>query len=341
MKCPHCNAEVVNVHFDADLFNQEFDGIYCKACNAYLTGEDFAEIDADRLHQIVVDAYNRRNGFMPTEFDGEFFTIVESWRDYEEFITEVLLYTDLYKYYGQAILQDDRHQFFTPYEFAHPVQLLPYGDLRLGRNGHLPLNDEPYFTVPEPVQAVEEIINEVMGEWGFSDEYTTCSNCGKAIRTSPDSYSWQPDYIITRDGEILHLECIEGDYLLDEYKNSLKPLPEGVDYEQFGLTVLDTVYENGLHPGMNDDPKIALRLFKKAKIDIWFKIENSQFYTEFQIVVRDEDADRAKKLISGKSLDQGWDNAEEMGKALRGEPSDHMHVETKLISPEDFINGNL
>jgi hypothetical protein len=40
-------------------------------------------------------------------------------------------------------------------------------------------------------------------EW--SDEWFTC-DCGKAIRTQPDSYCWQPSYK-EKHGEILCKEC--------------------------------------------------------------------------------------------------------------------------------------
>lgn len=44
-------------------------------------------------------------------------------------------------------------------------------------------------------------------EW--SDEWTTCDECGKLVRTSPDSYSWTPSYKIDDDScETLCHECI-------------------------------------------------------------------------------------------------------------------------------------
>ena len=41
-------------------------------------------------------------------------------------------------------------------------------------------------------------------EW--SDEWSTCNNCNKAFRTSPDSYCWKPAYKEI-DGDILCLDC--------------------------------------------------------------------------------------------------------------------------------------
>ena len=42
-------------------------------------------------------------------------------------------------------------------------------------------------------------------EW--SDEWTECSDCGKALRTSPDSYGWRPSYTVTSDGEVVCRVC--------------------------------------------------------------------------------------------------------------------------------------
>jgi uncharacterized protein (TIGR02996 family) len=44
-------------------------------------------------------------------------------------------------------------------------------------------------------------------EW--ADEWSTCSDCGKALRTSPDSYGWTPAYNekLVEHGEFLCLEC--------------------------------------------------------------------------------------------------------------------------------------
>ena len=41
-------------------------------------------------------------------------------------------------------------------------------------------------------------------EW--SDEWTTCGDCGGALRTSPDCFDWEPSYTEV-EGDILCLEC--------------------------------------------------------------------------------------------------------------------------------------
>ena len=41
-------------------------------------------------------------------------------------------------------------------------------------------------------------------EW--SDEWANCTNCGKVVRTEPDSYSWKPAYTLG-EGELWCHEC--------------------------------------------------------------------------------------------------------------------------------------
>ncbi len=52
-------------------------------------------------------------------------------------------------------------------------------------------------------------------EW--SDEWSTCDDCNKAIRTQPDGYDWTPSYQLANDGgSILCSECAEDSDEVDE-----------------------------------------------------------------------------------------------------------------------------
>ena len=48
-------------------------------------------------------------------------------------------------------------------------------------------------------------IDTLLERYGFavewSDEWTTCSNCNKAMRTEPSSYDWTPAYTVEDGGE--------------------------------------------------------------------------------------------------------------------------------------------
>lgn len=51
----------------------------------------------------------------------------------------------------------------------------------------------------------------LLGQKGFqcewSDEWTTCEDCGKAVRTQPDSFCWNPSFIIEDECVLLCKEC--------------------------------------------------------------------------------------------------------------------------------------
>src|SRR5690606_14129584 len=98
-------------------------------------------------------------------------------------------------------------------------------------------------------------------EW--SDEWSTCSECGKAVRTSPDSYSWQPAYIIMHECELLCLECADpAEYYASIENAADKAASNEFTYkypaENYGYTrVNEDHYINGLH-SIVDDPRQIL-----------------------------------------------------------------------------------
>lgn len=301
------------------------------------------------LMTVVIESMND-NGDIYTGIlaeDDSLFTVFESWESVHKIYTLTALLSGKYHFYKKAC----QHALNTNKEWDKPkfiqyydkkIQLLE--DLRLGEHGLFPYDDNALFLVPESLQPYEEITNELLGDWGFSDEYSTCSNCGKILRTSPDSYCWTPDYIQTEDGELFCMDCIDLNDILEEYANKLKSLPYEIQKQAINqdlLIELDFKYENGLHSGMNDDPKIIIKTFKKAGIDLWFNVNPSQFYVEFTILVNPENKESAIEILSHLDVYQGYDTASEMSKALSGKHSDYITKKTYTISQEDFIKGNL
>lgn len=139
------------------------------------------------------------------------------------------------------------------------------------------------------VTAGERILDSIF-EIGFSDEYTECYSCGKLIRTAPDCYSWDPDFLMT-DCEILCSDCYDDGVVIDLYLNdpdmalSKGMLKEPLESHGFRL-FNDFEFENGWHPGQNDKPQDILKNLPDG-LDYIFEIsENSQFYIKFNLWVR-------------------------------------------------------
>lgn len=98
-------------------------------------------------------------------------------------------------------------------------------------------------------------------EW--SDEWTSCSECGKGIRTIGDSYEWSPAYQLG-DGEILCLDCIDPSDYYESLENDPKravttEIAHKYPPDDYGYALVTDDYVNGFHPGQNDNPKTILK----------------------------------------------------------------------------------
>ena len=163
-------------------------------------------------------------------------------------------------------------------------------------------NNVSDYRKPEGLRILSDLpsrlcnIFEKMGiavEW--NDEVSSCSDCGKMIRTSPDSYSWQPSFVVG-DGEILchecvenepeeHLESLEGQWGACNTIASINPADHGY------VRVNDEPYESGFHTGMNDDPKQVANMMKIKGIErfLFSLDENSQFYSRWSCFVHQDE----------------------------------------------------
>lgn len=141
------------------------------------------------------------------------------------------------------------------------------------------------------------IVESALGcEWGFSDEYTTCNDCGNIIRTSPDSYYWQPDFYVG-DGFIVCNRCFndsedyQEEYLADKINNPKQAVNGLMTEEQIkdlGFEKLDSEYESGWY-NVNHDPEKIYEALSKNFEEVLFYINNvEQFRVNFIVFVRGE-----------------------------------------------------
>jgi hypothetical protein len=135
-------------------------------------------------------------------------------------------------------------------------------------------------------------------EW--QDEWSTCSECGKAVRTSADSYGWQQSFWMPGDsGVLLCNECIDpAEYLkyLENRTSSCSTLRD-IDPADHGYVKLQGDFENGFHPGQNDDPKkiySELRANGETRPLIFVLDGVGQFDMEFSVWAKLEDEDEQR-----------------------------------------------
>lgn len=143
--------------------------------------------------------------------------------------------------------------------------------------------------------AFDSIITEVTGaryRWGYEDEFCLCSNCCDAvIRTSPDSYSWQPDFWLG-DGFIFCRLCareMAEDYITYMSHHRDRPRvvnPDIASPEEHGFTLVVKGAQYGLHEGQADDPKAVARWAAKNGLEVIFTISQGQFDVEWNAWMR-------------------------------------------------------
>ena len=135
-------------------------------------------------------------------------------------------------------------------------------------------------------------------EW--SDEWTQCQGCFRAVRTQGDSYSWKAFFAETDDGRYC-ADCLlemGNDALADYVDDPTKCVTwcEPSHLESLGWVKWEPGnehdYENGWHPGQTDDPRAILAEIHEASPEssvVFMLDENSQFYMRFSAYTRTEE----------------------------------------------------
>lgn len=132
----------------------------------------------------------------------------------------------------------------------------------------------------------------------FDDEWYYCSDCGKAYRTTHDSYSWRSQMVLVEEREEYVCQtCLKQDADdVMEYLSQLVNDPKtcttlDLDMEEYGYVQFNGEFASGWHEHMNDDPHVILEsLHERGFPHVIFKVPHvSQFYVNFESWVRKED----------------------------------------------------
>jgi hypothetical protein len=227
------------------------------------------------LRSIISDT----NATLTTDEDGNPFLIITSWQELAMIQRELNRHLNPKEYYKWAIT------YYNEYGAD------AFKNMRLGwtkekwdktrKRCSIYKGLSPY-TIPDGLVELNQIV-----DWGFEDEYMTCGNCGKAIRTTPGYYGDKPGYVILND-EMICGNCIHDNYQ-EEYieqctnneKNAINTrIVSEEELTELGWKKLSKKYESGLHEGQNDKPINVLNKLKK-KFDVLFTCETSQFDITF------------------------------------------------------------
>ena len=140
-----------------------------------------------------------------------------------------------------------------------------------------------------------KVLEKLGFECQWSDEWTECAECYRAIRTSPDCYSWKRSYVETDDGCVCE-ECTlkyAADYLESAEGRPDFAVTLGVDpgeHDYFcpkDLSEIDT----GYHPGQDGDPRKVAKLLRARGIERFlFKLDSvGQFDGRWSVWIHDEE----------------------------------------------------
>jgi hypothetical protein len=244
------------------------------------------------------------------EYEGDTMLIVDSWEDltslhahingYKGNLDLAVLFNfeDLNKEFNEAIEELNKTRLNNPEHLGTISRL----ERKIKQLSNLSAYKRWVFQ-----NEIEELDFDDFGvEVGFSDEYDMCCHCGNNIvRTSPDSYCWTAPLFLEAEGYVCS-DCASNynDYVLGEYKNEAKSIPEDFNPSDLGLVkVNDDSFQNGLHEGMADEPKPIIEALNKEDIDVWFVVSPSQFYCDFDVYVESKNLKRARKILSNTNVE--------------------------------------
>lgn len=130
-------------------------------------------------------------------------------------------------------------------------------------------------------------------EW--HDEWVIDYDSDKIYRCVPDSYHWQPSYIMTEDCEVVgHDELIDNlesyiDIWLNDYNQAINIDDSSgvVDaLENIGFTQYNGCFESGFY-GVNDDPKKIVDRIPDFHDYVFIIDSSGQFRVNFKVFIKE------------------------------------------------------
>jgi hypothetical protein len=167
---------------------------------------------------------------------------------------------------------------------------------------------------------VAKLLERVGVELEWSDEWTTCEHCGKAVRTKADSYSWK-QYFAVINGGVQCGDCITADptkYLacLEGQPNSCLTIT--VDLEQAGYVLLESGYEQGFHGGQDADPRVIAKTLKDQGVERFlFDLDSvGQFDLSFSVWIHKDEISKLDEAAFASAPNDGPSVSEGLRRSL-------------------------
>ncbi len=215
---------------------------------------------------------------------------------------------------------------------------------------------------------VAKLLEKLGVELEWEDEWTTCCDCRKLVRTSPNGYGWSAAYWSHADGAVCE-ECVlkdPSDYLASLEGKYRKCMTINLDLEEHGYVLIEGEFENGFHTGQNADPKVIAKSLRKLGVERFiFKMDDvSQFSVTFSLYVHKDEAEKIDTIEWEVAAKDGPDLAAGLARALQAAAQTPIpdavvsqgravrpiaihqcdastgEAKTCLLTPEEFIDGS-
>jgi hypothetical protein len=216
-----------------------------------------------------------------------------------------------------------------------------------------------FITIDDAPARLAKLLEKLGVELEWSDEWTTCNQCGRAVRTKPDSYSWQPSYSSTDDGITCH-ECVEEDptdYLQSLEGDDRRCVTLSLDLEAHGYRLLADDFENGFYGGQADRPELIAEALREQGVERFiFKLDSTgQFDMSFSVWVHEDEFSLIDMEQFEESPTAGVDPADGLRAALADASRqmdqiggqikvamcdvDSGTAKVRTVTPQEFVEG--
>jgi len=139
------------------------------------------------------------------------------------------------------------------------------------------------------------ILEHFGAELEWSDEWAVCE-CGKCVRTSPDSHGWKRYFWLNESAsEIICGDCVKeepSEYIEFLTGNDNAAMTLDIDLTEYSYVKQTSSYVTGWHEWQNDNPRDAAKKLREHGVkDFIFQIDDTeQFSVTWSVWVHDDEA---------------------------------------------------
>lgn len=157
-------------------------------------------------------------------------------------------------------------------------------------------NGTEHIELDNTMARLGDVLEKIGVEIEWEDEWSSCCECDKLVRTQADSHSWKPSYKLDDYG-FTCINCLLED--AEAYLESLEDRPDAMNTfskikpEDFGYVLYKGDLESGFYSGQTDSPYIiAKELRAKNIFKFIFNLDSvDQFDAKFSCWIKEENND--------------------------------------------------